>query len=186
MYLVRRWRNGLVALVLALTVVFTGGRAEHLGDNLQIALPLAGLGCAAVTGNGGEYFGRFVALWLAVHASKRLSGEAAYNIRPHGGGHGFPSAHTAAATFGASALVHECLRGAPLLNGSVVLAAGFVGASRIDANAHDIWQVLAGALYGLVFERLFRRPGVGRRAVWRLAAPIRRMAGMRRRTEKTS
>lgn len=165
-----RWRNPLVALALVATVLLTPPKAELYGDNLQIALPLAGLGCAVAGGGGGEYFLRFLGLWLTTHATKRLGGDAAFNIRPHGGGAGFPSAHTTAAVFGASSLVHNCVTNAPLLRIAIVLAAGFTGASRMEARAHDIWQVLGGAVLALGFERALRRPGPARRAARRLLA----------------
>lgn len=65
---------------------------------------------------------RFAAVFLASHASKRLLGETGINTRPSGGTHGLPSAHTAAATFGASALVHECLPKVPVVQAAVILA----------------------------------------------------------------
>ncbi len=157
MYLARRWRNGLVATVLLLTVLFTGGGVERYGDNLQVALPMTGLGCAVLTGGAGEYTLRYVAMWLSVHSIKRLSGEASFNRRPNGGVEGFPSGHTSASAFGASALVNTCVQNAPLLKAGIVIAAGFVGGTRIEVGAHNVWQVLAGALFGLVFERAFRR-----------------------------
>ena len=102
MHLVRRWRNALVALSLALTVLFTGVSPERYGDNLQIALPLTGLACALATGGAVEYAGRFTGMWLTVRASKELAGDAAFNRRPNDKRHGFPSGHTSAAAFGAS------------------------------------------------------------------------------------
>ncbi len=175
MHLVRRWRNALVALSLALTVLFTGVSPERYGDNLQIALPLTGLACALATGGAVEYAGRFTGMWLTVRASKELAGDAAFNRRPNDKRHGFPSGHTSAAAFGASSLVHSCIERAPLLKAAVVVAAGFVGGSRISTEQHNIWQVLAGAVIAVVFERLFRDQGIGRR----------RIAAMARRTGRT-
>ena len=165
MYLLRTFRNALVLIVLVLTVLLTRPDAERYGDNLQIALPLAGLGCAVLTGGAGEYFLRFTGAWIVLHSSKRGLGEPEFNLRPGGGGHGFPSGHTTAAVFGASALVNECLTRAPLVKTAVIVAAGFTGASRIEAGAHDIWQVLAGVLLGLFFERVLRGKSRARQAV---------------------
>lgn len=156
-------RKALVALVLVLSLLATRPGAERYGDNLQIALPLAGLGCAALTGNAGPYFARFAGMWLTLHATKRGLGDRQINERPGGGHQGFPSGHTAAAAFGAAALAQECVAHAPLLRTAVVVAAGYVGASRIEARRHDIWQVLAGVILALAFHGGFRPKSRSRR-----------------------
>ncbi len=151
------WRRGIVLAVLLLSAALSGPDPERIGDRLQIALPVLGLGCAALTGGAGEYLLRFAAMEGVLHASKRGLGEAAINRRPNGGTGGFPSGHTAAATFGAATLARECLQASPLAQGAVILAAAFTGASRIETGAHDIWQVLAGAVLGWAGAGLFRR-----------------------------
>lgn len=156
----RRW---IIVLVLAIAVGVSLPATERIGDRLQYALPVLGLGCAVLTGGAGEYLLRYVAGTALVHASKAALGKAAINQRPRGGYAGFPSGHTAAASFGASALVNECVSGSPLVQGTIILAAGFTGASRIEAGAHTIWQVLAGAIIGFLSERLLR-PGSPLRA----------------------
>jgi membrane-associated phospholipid phosphatase len=158
MYLIRRWRVGLIAAFLVISLLATERRAEPYGDTLQVVLPLAGLGCSVVNGEALEYLGRFVAMWLTVRLTKQATAEG-LGERPHGGRHGFPSAHTSSAVFGASYLVFQCAEGSPVFKTGVVLAAGFTGASRMEVRAHDVWQILAGALWGLAFERLLRRRG---------------------------
>lgn len=169
-----RFRFWLVLAVLALTVATAPRDAERIGDRLQVALPMVAWGCAAANGQAGEYALRFVAMWLATHGTKHALGEMPINIRPHGGGNGFPSAHTSASVFGASSLVHDCVTGNPWVQGAVILSAGYVGGSRMEAKAHDVWQVLFGALYGWLFERLLRRPSRLRTAV---AAVLLRLRG---------
>lgn len=164
---VSRWRMWLVVALLGLTVLAGPRMPERIGDRLQVALPLAGWGCAAVNGQAGEYAVRFVAMWLATHGTKHGLGQAAMNIRPNGGDLGFPSGHTSASVFGASSLVQDCVTGNPVVQGVVILSAAFVGASRIEAEKHTIWQVLAGALYGWVGDRALRRPSRARTAVVR-------------------
>lgn len=158
MYLIRRWRGALIAVFLILSLVATERRAESYGDTLQVVLPLAALGCSVVNGDALEYAGRYAAMWLTVRVSKLALG-GPLSKRPHGGAEGFPSAHTSSAAFGASALVFSCLGDAPALKTAVVFAAALTGASRMEVNAHDVWQVLAGGLWGVLFERLLRRPG---------------------------
>lgn len=153
----RQRTTRIVMLLLLLTVLVTAPISERYGDRLQVALPLLGLGCTVLTGGTGEYLLRFLALEVVVHGTKNGLGDMDINQRPNGGLQGFPSGHTAAATFGASALVHDCIQASAPAKAVVLIAAGFTGASRIDAGKHTIWQVLAGVLVGWGCERLFRR-----------------------------
>jgi membrane-associated phospholipid phosphatase len=167
MYLIRRWRGALIAVFLALSLLATERRAESYGDTLQVVLPLAGLGCSIVNGDAVEYVGRYAAMWLTVRGSK-LMVSGGLGDRPHGGREGFPSGHTSSAAFGASALVFSCLEGAPLLKTAIVFGGAYTGASRMEVNAHDIWQVLSGGIWGVFFERVLRRPGPLRRRAARI------------------
>ena len=141
----------MLGLVL-LTLAISGRSSERIGDNIQIVLPLAGLACAVAAGDGVRYFGRFLLMETILHGTKRGLGEAPINQRPSGGGHGFPSGHMTAATFGAVGLIQSCLDGNKPAQTVAVLAAGYVGGSRIDAGAHNVWQVLAGALLGMAVQ----------------------------------
>jgi len=110
-------------------------------------------------------------VFTVAHGTKIALGDAPINQRPNGRGEGFPSAHTAAAAFGASSLASDCLKGHPVGQAVSILAAAFVGGSRIEARAHDLIQVMAGALLGWGGERLLRRDcGLRRRIVARLQA----------------
>ena len=169
---VLRLRRAVVVGVLALAVAVSAPNPERIGDRLQIALPLLGLGCAVLAGGAGEYLLRYGLGTALVQASKSGLGQRPVNARPRGGYRGFPSGHSAAAAFGASALVRECVTGSPLVQGLVIVAAGFTGASRIEARAHDIWQVLAGIMVGWGAERLLRQNTPLRR---RLVALLRRI-----------
>ncbi len=151
-------RVQVVLALLALTVLVTPPRAERQGDRLQVMLPVLALACEANAGAGAEFVLRYAAMFTLAHGTKRALGDAPVNRRPGGGGEGFPSAHTSTAVLGASALVQGCLRHQPVAQGIVLLAAGFVGASRIEAGKHDIWQVLGGALLGWGCDRALRRP----------------------------
>ncbi|MEM6637150.1 MAG: phosphatase PAP2 family protein [Pseudomonadota bacterium] len=152
----------VVLLVLAAVSRFV---PEKIGDNYQIALPLIGLGCAVAEGQGVRYFGRYLLLETFIKGPKYGLGDAEINKRPNGNDKGFPSGHTAAAAFGATALVQTCLKHSKTAQAAAILGAGFVGASRIEAGKHTIWQVLAGAVIGwlvqalslVAFDRLVRR-----------------------------
>ncbi len=154
----------VVVAVLGATVLITVPSAERYGDNLQIALPVLGLACSAKTGSAGEYLVRFGALLVTAHGSKAALGSKAISRRPNGGDAGFPSAHAAAATFGASELIRTCLAASPAVQAIVVFAAAFTGLSRLTAAKHDIWQVLAGGVLGHVANRVLRRPSRARAA----------------------
>ncbi len=168
-----RLRAWLIVGGLVAAAALSGPRIERMGDSLQIALPVAAVGCSVLTGAWGETLVRYAAQWSVVQGSKSLLGDRPINRRPNGNLRGFPSGHTATAVFGASNLAHECLRGSPWAQGAVLLAAGFVGGSRIEARAHDLRQVMAGALVGWLGDRLLRR-GRGRARVARLLARLLR------------
>lgn len=164
---------GVILTSIALTVLFTERSAERYGDRLQITLPILALGCQIVNGRGAEYLLRYGVMFFSVHGSKRALADAPMNIRPDGAGLGFPSAHTSTAVFGASSLVNDCIVGHPVVKGAVLLTAGFVGASRIEAERHNIWQVLAGAILGWAADRALRSSSPRRRFVARGLLTIR-------------
>ncbi|MGE4326112.1 MAG: phosphatase PAP2 family protein [Pseudodonghicola sp.] len=167
-WLRRAMRRFGVSLILMLAILSWGlsdRKLEHIGDNMQIAVPLTGLACAVATGEGVRYLGRFTLLVATYTLSKRGLGATAINERPNGGYGGFPSGHTAASTFGATWLVSSCLAENRMAQGLTLLSAGFVGGTRIQVGAHSVWQVLSGAFVGWMaqflaltwFDRLFRR-----------------------------
>ncbi|MBF9035052.1 phosphatase PAP2 family protein [Rhodobacterales bacterium HKCCE2091] len=166
--MIRRIANRGLAWALVLVLVsMVAGRwsTEAVGDRLQVTLPLAGFGCAIAGGQGVRYTGRFLLTTVSYRASKHGLGEAQLNARPNGGFEGFPSGHTTAAAFGAAGLARTCLSANPPAQAVVGLAAGLVGGTRIDVGAHNVWQVLAGAIWGWVlqvatltaFDNWFRR-----------------------------
>ena len=161
-------RSLVVLVVIAIAGMLSQGKVENSGDNLQVALPLLAWGCSIANGDGVEYLGRYLAMFAAAHGAKRVFGDARFNIRPNGGGKGMPSAHTSTAALGASRLVGDCLKGNFFVQSAVVLAGGWVGASRIVAGAHTIWQVLFGAILGLVCDRAAGRGSRLRRWIQRL------------------
>lgn len=161
--------NGVIASVLVLTVLTTIPDNRRLGDALQVVLPLAALACAAAQGKAPAILGRYVVLEVGIKGPKYLLGDHPMNKRPDGGGRGFPSGHTAAATFGAAHLLHHCAGLHPATKGIVLLGAAFTGGSRIEAGRHTLWQTVAGALWGWAIALLpwsifswFRRRTWGR------------------------
>ena len=145
------------------TLVLTERTVRRYADNLQIALPLLAWGCSATAGGGKEFAKRFFAMLAVAHRSKALLGAAPLNQHPSGGEEGFPSAHTAAAALGASALVNSCLRESPVPLSVVLVSSAFVGGSWIEVGAHSIWQVRAGGLLGWGADRVLRADSRARR-----------------------
>ncbi|MGJ8612146.1 MAG: phosphatase PAP2 family protein [Octadecabacter sp.] len=175
-------------MLVSLILIGTGPQTERIGDRLQVALPLVALGCAIADGRGVQFLGRYVLLEAGIKGPKFLLGDLPINQRPNGGGQGFPSGHTAAATFGATSLAATCMSNSKLAQGVVLISAAFVGGSRVEASKHSIWQALAGCIWGWfaqaaglqVFDRWFRRiwrkSGAG---VWRSLMFVRH-AGLRK------
>lgn len=183
---IRRWtRNRALIAVLALVVAsaaVSDRSTEGVGDVLQVTLPLSGLGCAIAGGQGLRYTGRYVLMTVGYNISKEGLGDAGINRRPGGGDRGFPSGHTTVAAYGAAGMIQTCLAGNPQAQVAAGLAAGLVGGTRIDAGAHDVWQVLAGAILGWVmqiaalnaFDAWFRRVWFGAgRGLLRLIRAVR-------------
>ena len=141
-------RQAIILGVLAFVFVFYAPDTEETGDNVQIILPVLALGCEALNGRAVEYAGRVIVMELAIHLPKNLLGDAAINARPDGGWRGFPSGHTTAATMGATTLITRCVKDNFVVQGVIGLSAAFVGGSRIEADRHYLWQVIAGAVTG--------------------------------------
>ena len=149
-------RIGLRGMLIFVLVValFSGRDPEKIGDNFQIALPILALGCAVADGSAVRLVGRYVLLEFFIKTPKSTLGMHPINVRPNGGDRGFPSGHTAVAVFGTTALVQSCLKNSPAAQAVAIITGGFVGASRIEADKHYIWQVLAGAILGLLVQTL--------------------------------
>lgn len=133
------------------------GQVERMGDALQFLLPITGAACSFGRSGLRDYALRFVALEGMIHAPKNALGDAPINLRPGGATRGFPSGHTAAAFYGASAIARTCLRESPVGQMAIWGAAMFTGGSRIEAGMHFLFQVVFGALIGLVADLGLRR-----------------------------
>ena len=172
-----RIRSTIICVVLVLAVALGRGDPAKTGTYVQLALPTLALACSAINGNGKETLLRFVALEVVVHGSKNLLGEIELNQRPNGHYKGFPSGHTAAAAFGASALVNTCIMENPYIKSVVILSAVFVGGTRLVTLNHSLMQVLCGAFIGWAMQWLFRLP----KSLFRLARRRKAARAFRRR-----
>ena len=146
--------DAVIVVLLALTILATVPDNRRMGSALQVVLPLMALGCAATRGNTVESLGRFAVLQVGVKGSKHLFGEAPVSRRPDGGSRGFPSGHTAVASFGAVQMIRHCAPLHPVTNAAAVAAAALAGGSRIESGRHSLWQTIAGAVWGWVVATL--------------------------------
>lgn len=183
LFLMRQFGMSVMLAVFLGCYALSNQSTERIGDNVQIALPLMGLSCALAEGRGLQYFGRFLLMEAVLHGSKAALADAPINMRPNGGDHGFPSGHTTASAFGATALVQGCLATNKAAQAVVVIGAGFVGTSRVEAGAHTIWQVVAGALLGWLVQvaKLWAFDRMVQRAVATCVGACRRALRLTRR-----
>lgn len=160
----------MIAVLLVLTVLATVPDNRRLGSNLQFVLPLIALGCAATRGKTVESLGRFVVLQAGIKGPKHVLGDSPISQRPDGGDRGFPSGHTAVATFGAVQAIKHCAALHPVTRAATVAAAAFVGGSRIESGRHSLWQAMSGAVWGWVIACV---PFAGLRGAGRWMRKIR-------------
>jgi membrane-associated phospholipid phosphatase len=140
--------DAVIAVLLGLTVLVTVPDNRRLGSALQVVLPLIALGCAATRGETVGTLGRFAVLQVGIKGPKHLIGDSPISQRPDGGDSGFPSGHTAVASFGAVQVIKHCAALHPVTRAAAIAAAAFTGGSRIEAGRHSLWQVMAGAVWG--------------------------------------
>ena len=88
---------------------------------------------------------------VITHSLKRIINKE----RPNGGDYSFPSGHTSAAFTGAAFIERKYgfKYGIPSY-----LLASYVGWTRIQANKHDKWDVLGGAIIGIGSAYIFTKP----------------------------
>jgi len=154
----------IILAVLGLLAI-TAPNPERLGDRYQVALPILALGCEVMNGSGLEYVGRYVVMFVGLHGTKNALGLNPINHRPKGGLEGFPSGHTATATFGATSLMQSCVAKAPVAQIAVALAAAYTGGSRIESRWHTLTQTMAGAIWGILCSMAFRKDTPARRSI---------------------
>lgn len=163
--------DAVIIVLLALTVLATVPDNRRMGSALQVVLPLMAVGCAATRGKAVESLGQFAVLQVGLKGSKHVFAESPIGQRPNGGNRGFPSGHTAVATFGAVQMIKHCATLHPVTRAAAVVAAAFTGGSRIESGRHTLWQTMAGAIWGWAIASL---PLAGGRGACRW---IRRVRG---------
>jgi len=158
-------KKALVILLLGLYAL--GGKAQqpltdnalfhkNNGDVLVVALPTLALGSTFIWQDGQKgtlQFSKSLASTIALSYALKFT---ISKERPNGeNNYSFPSAHTSVA-FASAAFVKKRYGweyGLP-----AYALAGYVGYTRIKANKHDGWDVLAGAAIGTGMSYLFSKP----------------------------
>lgn len=148
--------------VLSLLLLFSKGNlhaqnegVETIGDVLLIGIPATALGSTIILGDteGMWQFGKgFLLNRGLTYGLKEIINKS----RPFdSGGRAFPSGHTSATFQGASFIQRRYgwRYGIP-----AYVLAGFTGYSRIAADKHDGWDVLAGMVVGVGSTYLFTTP----------------------------
>jgi len=118
---------------------------ETAGDIIQLAIPVIGYGATwYLNDEEGRYdfYKSLVVNTTVTHLIKH----AVNRERPNGGMHSFPSGHTSSAFQGA-AFIHKRYGWEYAI--TPYLGATFVGYSRVHANKHHVFDVVAGAALGM-------------------------------------
>ena len=150
-------RNLLLILGLCVagpSAVCGSDRIETAGDILAYGLPAIGAGMTLYhkDGEGALEFGESGLLTMALTQGLKFT---VNERRPNGGEHSFPSGHTSYAFFSAEFIRERYgwKAGFP-----AYAAASFVGYSRVEAKAHHVHDVLAGAAIGIGSSWIFTKP----------------------------
>ncbi len=133
----------------------TQKRHKTNGDILVVAMPALALSSTLIWKDdqkGTLQFSKALASTLTLSYLLKLS---IHKKRPNGeDNNSFPSAHTSTA-FSSAAFIQKRYGwnyGIP-----AYLLAGYVGYTRIKANKHDRWDILAGAAIGVGMSYLFTK-----------------------------
>ena len=128
---------------------------EKLGDNLQIALPASALVSTFIWKDHQKAPLQFIKTmgtsFVVTHRLKR----AINKERPNGRDYSFPSGHTSIA-FAGAAFIEK--RYGYKIGAPAYLLASYVGWSRVNANKHDYWDIIGGAIIGVGSAYLFTTP----------------------------
>lgn len=137
---------------------FAGDSAESAGDVLTAVLPLSAVAMTfAKDGRHGRL--QFARAFASTVATTGLLKYSIDKERPDGEDHAFPSGHSALAFSAASFLQR---RYGWHFGSLAYLCASYVGWSRVEADAHDWEDVVAGASIGVAFSYLFAEPLTGK------------------------
>ena len=133
---------------------------EISGDVIQIALPVAAVTSTFIWKDEKTPTLQFIKTMGTSFIMTQSLKWIINKPRPNGGEHGFPSGHTSAAFTGAAFLERRFGWGVGI---PAYVLAGYVGWTRVDANKHDYWDLLGGAIVGVGSAYLFTKPYEGKK-----------------------
>jgi len=146
----------LIFLLLWISNIQAQNRTiEKTGDIFLITVPAAAFSTTLILkdGKGSWQFTKAFLTNAAVTYGLKL---ALNKPRPyHNGDNAFPSGHTSV-TFQGASFIHR--RYGFKYSIPLYLAAGYTAFSRINAQKHDGWDILAGAVVGIGSTYLFTLP----------------------------
>ncbi len=135
---------------------------ELSGDILSIFIPASAFTSTLVLNNdncdGSIQFAKSIGVaMITTYSLKYIINKK----RPNGGSLSFPSGHTMSAFTGAAFLQkrYGWKVGIP-----AYITASYVGWTRINANKHDYWDVLGGAIIGTISAYIFTKPFIRKHA----------------------
>lgn len=128
---------------------------ETIGDVILVALPTTALGSTLVKEDYKGTLQLFEGMFTNVAITHGLKITVNKPRPDHSDNRSFPSGHTSISFQGASFIQRRYgwKYGIP-----AYALAGFAGYSRIHANKHDGWDVLAGAIIGIGSTYIFTTP----------------------------
>lgn len=156
-----KFHHNIKPLLLLLAILFsTMLKAQDktitiLGDVLLVTMPTTALGTSIITGDqkGTWQFTKGFLLNQALTIGLKI---AIDKPRPDlSNNSSFPSGHTSI-TFQSAAFIQK--RYGWKYGAAAYALAGFTGYSRIQADKHDGWDVLAGAIIGVGSSYIFTTP----------------------------
>ena len=157
--------GALVSMILRCVIVGTvacstqlsaqGDNVENSGDYLSIGLPLLALTSTLAWRDDQPATLDFARSMVTSAWTTIVLKRAVDKTRPNGGQYSWPSGHTSSAFVGAGVLQirHGWKVGVP-----AYLLAGYVGWTRVDAEAHYYVDVLGGAIIGIASAYMFTKP----------------------------
>ena len=153
----RNTQLAVAASAIAVAGVVMPARAdtlEEIGDVMQIALPAAG-GAATLFLDDKEGQKQWIFSTALNFGTQATIKAVVDKTRPNQGELSFPSGHTAAAFGGASFIQRRYGWGWGV---PAYALAALTGYSRIDATAHDFFDVVGGATIGIFSTYIFTTP----------------------------
>jgi len=143
----------LAILFIAAKPAYAKSSSEHTGDVLQILIPTSGLLASLVVEDSTEGTGQWGLSLLTTIGITSILKLSVHKTRPNGVCcNAFPSGHTSASFMGASFIHRRYGVGYAI---PAYIAATYVAHTRVANDKHDLTDVTAGAMVGLLGSYLF-------------------------------